>query len=186
MRKKRRKRIEAGTERPHGGPRSRSLAWGGTPRPRGKRGSPGIHVITCAPIVAESLWRPPASQRRVAPGRGNSGQRCMAASLAPARCSFSKLVRHALRSGGLPLHGYLGRGMAGGSCTELELRETPRRCPHRSHKEICRPPSQRDLGQDHAAHGPLGEGPVRWPGGGRQGGKGCPRGQVCLWRRGGG
>ena len=30
-RKKRRKRREEGTERPHGGPRPRSLAWGGAP-----------------------------------------------------------------------------------------------------------------------------------------------------------
>ena len=37
----------------------------------------------------------------------------MLASLAPACCSVSKLVRHALRSSRAPIYGYLGRRMAG-------------------------------------------------------------------------
>ena len=37
------KKVEERTERPHRGPWLRSLAWGGTPPPGGKRGPPGIH-----------------------------------------------------------------------------------------------------------------------------------------------
>ena len=60
----------------------------------------------------------------------------MAASLAPACCSVSELVRHALRCSGEPFHGNLGRGMAGGSQKELELRETPCLCPRRSYEDV--------------------------------------------------
>ena len=38
-----------------------------------------------------------------------------------ARCTISELVRHALWSGGAPLHSNFGGGMAGGSQQELEL-----------------------------------------------------------------
>ena len=102
-------------------PRLRSLAWGGHHPPRGKHGTPSIHPRTCAPVVAGSLWRLPAPQRRGAPGWGNCRQRCMAASLAKACCAISNLVRHALWIGGAPLHGNLGFVMAGGSQQDLEL-----------------------------------------------------------------
>ena len=82
---------------------------------RGKCGSPRNHPRMCVPVVAGSLWRLPAPQRRVATGRGNSIHRCMAALLAPACCTISELVRHALWSGGAPLHGNFGGGMARGS-----------------------------------------------------------------------
>ena len=112
---------EKETERPHGGPGQGHLRGGGRYPPRGKCGSPGIPPRTCAPVVAGSLWRLPASQQWVAPGRGNIRRRCMAASLAPDCCTISELVRHALWSGGASLHGNLGSEMEGGFLTELEL-----------------------------------------------------------------
>ena len=154
--------------------------------PRGTRGPPEIPSRMCAPVIAERLWRLPASQGRFAPGRENSRQRCMEASLAPACCSVSDLVRHALWSGGAPLHGNLGRGMARGARTELELRETPRLRPRRSHKYVGRLPSPRDPGEDNQAHGPLREGPAWGPGRGCRGGRGCPRGKGYLRRQEGG
>ena len=109
------------TERPQGGPQSRSDAWGGCHPPKGKRRPPGIHPRTCAPVVAGILWKLPASQRWVAPGQGNCRRRCMAVSLAPARCAISKLVCHTLWSGGAPLHGNPCSRMARGAQQELEL-----------------------------------------------------------------
>ena len=53
---------EEGTERPHRGPQLRSLAWGGMSPTRGKIGPPGVHPRTCAPVVAGSIWRLPASK----------------------------------------------------------------------------------------------------------------------------
>ena len=177
------KKGEEGTERPHGGGRSRSLAWGGTPPPpRGKRVPPGIHPRTCAPVIAGSLWRLPASKRRVAPERGNRIRRCMAASLAPACCTISEMVRHALWSGGAPLHSDPGGGMAGGGLTEVELRDTPCLCPCRPHEDVGRPPGPGDPGKDHQAHGPAGEGTTGCPGWGCQGGRGCSRGHGRLQR----
>ena len=120
-RTKRRKMRGPGTETPTGSPGRGRSHGGGSHPPIGKRGPPGFHPRTCAPVVAGSLWRLPASQQKVAPRRGNRGQRCMAALMAPSCCSVRELVRHNLWSGGAPLHGYLGRGMAGVSCTELEL-----------------------------------------------------------------
>ena len=81
--------------------------------------APGIQPRTYTPIVAGSLWRLPASQRRVVPGRGNHRQRFVAASLARARYSVSKLVCHALRRSWAPLHGKLGSRLAGGSRKEM-------------------------------------------------------------------
>ena len=104
-----------GTERPHGGTGRVHMHGGRRAPPRGKRGPPGITPRTCAPVVAGSIWRLPASQQWVAPGRENCGQRCMAASLAPACSSVSKLVCYALRNSGAPFYGNLGRGMTGGS-----------------------------------------------------------------------
>ena len=79
----------------------------------------------------------------------------MAALLVPACFSVSELLCHALRSGGAPLHGYLGRGMAGGSQKEFELHETPSLHPRHYHKDVGRPPGPRDPGPDHAVQGPL-------------------------------
>ena len=108
-------------ETPRGAPGEVTRVGGdGTP-PRGKRGPPGIHPRTCAPVVAESLWRLTASQRRVAPGWGNWRRRCMEASLAPDRCAISEMVRLALWSDGAPLHFDPSVTMAGGNLTELEL-----------------------------------------------------------------
>ena len=112
-RKKRRKREETGTERTHGGTGRGHTRGGGCHPYRGKRGPPGIPPRTCTPVVAGSLWRLPESQKRVAPGQGNSGRRCMPASLPPPCCSVRELVRHALRIYWAPIYGYLGRGMEG-------------------------------------------------------------------------
>ena len=49
----------------------------------------------------------------------------MTASLAPARCSVSELVRHALWSGRAPIHSNLGSVMVGVSQKELELQKRP-------------------------------------------------------------
>ena len=49
-------------------------------------------------------------------------------------------VRHTLWSGGAPLHGNIGFGMVRGSITELELRDTPRLCPHCPHEDVWLPP----------------------------------------------
>ena len=38
------------------------IRMGGRTPPRGKRGPPGIHPITCAPVVAGSLWILPSPQ----------------------------------------------------------------------------------------------------------------------------
>ena len=62
--------------------------------------------------------------------------------------------------------------MAGGNLKELELRETPRLCPHCAYKDVGRRPGPEDPVQDHQAHGPLGEGTACWPGGGFRGGWG--------------
>ena len=110
-----------GRREPKGGLSRGLMRGGGCHHPRGKRGPPGIPHRTCVPVVAGSLWRLPAPQRWVAPGRGNSRQRCMEVSLAPARCAISELARHALWSGGAPIHENTGRGMGGGSRQELEL-----------------------------------------------------------------
>ena len=140
-RPRRRKRIEEGTEIPHGGGLVEVTRVGGdTTPPRGKRGPPRITPRTCAPVVSGSLWRLTASQRRVAPGQGNSRRCCVAASLAPSRCPVSELVRHALWSGGAPLHSNLVSQMVGVSLTELELQETPRLRPRRSDKDVGRLP----------------------------------------------
>ena len=136
-------------ETPRGAPVEFTCVGGDTTPPRRKRGPPGIPPRTCAPVVAGSLWRLPASQRQVAPGRGNSRRRYMAASLAPACCEISNLVYHALWSVGAPLHGDLGSGMAGGYLTELELQETPCLRPSCPHKDVGRPPGPRDSGKDH-------------------------------------
>ena len=125
-RRKSMKRREEGIERHPGGARSRSLALGETPPPRGKRGPPGIPPRTCAPVVAGSIWGLPTSQRRVTPGWGNHRRRCMAALLAPPCCSVSELVCQALRSSGAPLHGYFGRGQRRGvSWSSNSVQEPP-------------------------------------------------------------
>ena len=140
---------------------------GDMPPPRGKRRPPRIHPRTCAPVVAGILWRLPASQQRVAPGRVNCGRSFMAASLAPSCCSVSKLVLHTLWSGRAPLHRNLGIRMTGGSWQELELRETPCLRPRCSYKDVGRPQGPRDPGQANTADVPLGEGSPRGPGWGR-------------------
>ena len=180
-------RRGAGTEIPQGGATVEFIrVGGGVPPPGGKRGPPGIHPRTCAPVVARSLWRLPASQRRVAPGRGNRGRRFMAELLAPARCSVSKLVCHALWRGRAPLHVNLGCGMVGGTQEDLELRDIPHLRPRRSYKYVGRPQGPRDTGQDHTADGPLREGPPCRPDGGRRGGRVRQGGQGRLRKRGGG
>ena len=110
----------------------------------------------------------------------------MAVSLAPALCAISELVRHALWSGGAPLHGDPHGGVERSYITELELQETPRLRPSCTYQDVWRPPVPGDPGKDHQVHGPLGEGTTCGPGGGRRGGRGCPLGQGRLQQRGGG
>ena len=135
-----------------GGSGRGDLPGGGRHPHRGKLRPPGIPPRTCAPVVAGSLWRRPASQRQVAPGRGNSRHRCMTASLTPACCLVSELLHHAIWSSGALLHGNLGHGMAGGARMELELQETACLCPRHFHKDVGCLQGPRDPGEDHAAH----------------------------------
>ena len=58
---------------PRGGPVEVTHMGGDATPPRVKRVPPEIQPRTCAPVVVGSLWRLPTSQRRVAPGRRNSG-----------------------------------------------------------------------------------------------------------------
>ena len=64
---------------------------------------------------------------------------CSKGRVVPACCSVSKLVCHALWSGGAPLHGNLGCGMAGGSRQELELQDTPHLSPRSYREDVGHP-----------------------------------------------
>ena len=59
---------------PMGGPSRGQMRGGDATPPEKKRIPPGIHRRTCAPVVVGSLWRLPASQRRVAPRRGDKNR----------------------------------------------------------------------------------------------------------------
>ena len=163
------RRKVTGTERPKGGaPVEVTCVGGGCASPDGKLRPPEIPPRMCAPVVVGRLWRLTASQQWVTPGRGNHVQHFMTALLAPARCSLSKLVCHALQSGKIMLRGNIGCRMAGSSRQELELQENPCLCPRHSYEDVGRPQGLGDPVQANATDGPLGEGSAEAEGSSRE------------------
>ena len=63
------KRKQTGMERSQGGHQYSLSSWGGPAPPGGKRGSPGLYLLMCAPVVAGSILILSTSQRWVDPGR---------------------------------------------------------------------------------------------------------------------
>ena len=133
---------------------------------------PGFHPERAHLLLQKVYGDFPHHIYRGAPRKGNRKRHDMAASLTPACCSVSNMVLHALRSGGAPLHGNLGRGMTGGSRQELELRETPCLFLRCSNKDVGHSQGPRDPGPANTSDGSLGEGSLNMPGWGRRGERG--------------
>ena len=167
------------TERPHGGPRSRSLTWGGTPPPSEENAHLPGFTPERAHLLLKGVYGDFPHHNNELHLEGGIADDALW------QHSWPCLAAHSANWCATP-SGALGRRFTAVLAAECRRVIPPRLCPYRSHKEVGRSPSQRDPRQDHAAHGPMGERSAHKSGGRSQGGRGFPRGQGRLQQQGGG